>query len=324
MIWIITCPWYRSGVPESLHQLDHTLRTLGERSFLLYDEPRWVTETMPEYAEYEPQSLDRCERGLGEDVTVIMPECYDPSRSIYYENLLRTRMKFTGKIRFGMHWLSRDNPQWDKLGANFDRIAFHLCQSNTVRNWLSKHHPDFVLFDVKDYINRAFLSHRSEGVERENIILFNPLKGMQFTSRLFSSIASDQSFPQFEVRRIENMSPRQINELMRRAKIYVDFGHHPGRDRIPREAVACGCTLIVGKRGTAVDDVDVPIHDRRKIDVECADWIGLASNVIRDDLMRDCRTPLTEFKEYRQTILSEQDQLKEQVQTLIRAIRTPQ
>lgn len=27
---------------------------------------------------------------------------------------------------------------------------------------------------------------------------------------------------------------------MRKAKVYIDFGFHPGKDRIPREAVMCG------------------------------------------------------------------------------------
>jgi len=33
-------------------------------------------------------------------------------------------------------------------------------------------------------------------------------------------------------------------------QVYIDFGHHPGQDRLPREAVQCGCVVITGKRGS--------------------------------------------------------------------------
>ena len=33
-------------------------------------------------------------------------------------------------------------------------------------------------------------------------------------------------------------------------QVYIDFGHHPGQDRLPREAVQCGCVVITGTRGS--------------------------------------------------------------------------
>ncbi len=38
---------------------------------------------------------------------------------------------------------------------------------------------------------------------------------------------------------------------MRKAKLYIDFGYHPGKERMPREACLLDCCLIIGKDGSA-------------------------------------------------------------------------
>ncbi len=54
--------------------------------------------------------------------------------------------------------------------------------------------------------------------------------------------------------------------LLQTGKIYVDFGEHPGKDRIPREAAANGCCVITNKKGAARYFEDVPIDDRYKFE----------------------------------------------------------
>ena len=48
------------------------------------------------------------------------------------------------------------------------------------------------------------------------------------------------------------------------SKVYIDFGNHPGKDRIPREAAISGCCIITGKRGSAKYKDDVYIEDEFK------------------------------------------------------------
>ena len=50
--------------------------------------------------------------------------------------------------------------------------------------------------------------------------------------------------------------------LLARAKVYIDFGNHPGKDRIPREARMQGCIVITGKNGSAKYFEDVPIEEK--------------------------------------------------------------
>ena len=79
---------------------------------------------------------------------------------------------------------------------------------------------------------------------KRNNILYNPAKGlsdlMLFKQKL-QQITTDYTFIP-----IQNMSHTQIRNIMLQSKIYIDFGNHPGKDRIPREAAMCGCCIITG------------------------------------------------------------------------------
>ncbi len=50
--------------------------------------------------------------------------------------------------------------------------------------------------------------------------------------------------------------------LLNKTKVYIDFGNHPGMDRIPREARMQGCVVITGKIEAANYFEDVPIEEQ--------------------------------------------------------------
>lgn len=58
---------------------------------------------------------------------------------------------------------------------------------------------------------------------------------------------------------IQKMQPKEIAALMSVSKVYIDFGNHSGKDRLPREAAVNGCCIITGKKGAAKNAVDIPI-----------------------------------------------------------------
>lgn len=49
-------------------------------------------------------------------------------------------------------------------------------------------------------------------------------------------------------------------------KKMLDFGNHPGKDRLPREAAISGCCIITGKCGSAGNNIDVNIPDQFKFE----------------------------------------------------------
>ena len=99
------------------------------------------------------------------------------------------------------------------------------------------------------------------------------------------------------------MSRTQMIETLQRAKVYIDFGNHPGKDRIPREAAILGCCVITGKRGSAAFYEDVPISDEYKFDDKDENIYRIIHRV------RDCLENYAErdkdFEHYRRVIRDE-------------------
>ena len=55
-------------------------------------------------------------------------------------------------------------------------------------------------------------------------------------------------------------------DLFRHSKLFIDFGVFSGRERMPREAVSCGCCIVTSNKGTARDYKDNSIPDKYKIE----------------------------------------------------------
>ncbi len=147
----------------------------------------------------------------------------------------------------------RFSSTWIRL-RDASLFDLHLYQSEYARRFLLKNGIRRVQ-RLSDYINEEFLSDDTRVAERANRVLYNPRKGCRYTQRLISLL------PGIEWLALEQMTPSEMRSAMRSSKVYADFGHHPGKDRIPREAAANGCVVIVGKRGSAQYDEDLPIGE---------------------------------------------------------------
>ena len=62
------------------------------------------------------------------------------------------------------------------------------------------------------------------------------------------------------------MSRAEVREALCKVKVYADFGSHPGRDRMPREAALCGACVLTNRRGSANFAEDVPLPTLYKLD----------------------------------------------------------
>ena len=139
----------------------------------------------------------------------------------------------------------------------------HLAQSEYARQFLLVNGiPEYKIYMVEDYLNQAFLSRAAKVdlSKKENLVAYNPKKGFEVTKQ-FIDFA-----PDIDWRPIENMTPDQVQALLAKSKVYIDFGYHPGKDRIPREAAISGCVVITGRRGAAGNDIDINIPDEFKFD----------------------------------------------------------
>ena len=82
-------------------------------------------------------------------------------------------------------------------------------------------------------------------VKTANVVCFNYAKSRHFILKLAYWL------PQVEFVPINNMNKQEIMETLTRSDLYLDLGHFPGKDRLPREAILLGCPVLLAKRGSA-------------------------------------------------------------------------
>jgi hypothetical protein len=98
-------------------------------------------------------------------------------------------------------------------------------------------------------------------------------------------------------------SSEMLNKLLE-GKVYIDFGNHPGKDRIPREAAMCKCCIITNKKGSAFYQEDVTIPIEYKFE-EINDNIPNIIIQIKDCLA-NYSSKINDFKDYRTKITNEE------------------
>lgn len=258
----VLCPAMTvTGGPEALHQLVDAGQQLGYDIAMVYEPEGHPDPTPAPFQLYRPRVAHRV--ADTPDSVVIAPET-----SVLTLNELRYALRV-------VNWLSVDHfrnaaeqarpvanassphdfvfePAWD---------CVHLVQSEYARRYLVE--KGQATLTVTDYI-RSELQERAlqvRGSVKEDIVAFNPKKGLEFTRAL---MAASPPFLQWVP--IINMTPLEVASLLGRAKVYVDFGSHPGRDRIPREAALCGCLVVSGTQGSAGNDIDLPLPTGFKFD----------------------------------------------------------
>lgn len=265
-----------TGGPECLHQLVHTARRLGFDAHMVYDPPS--RDIPADYAQYDIAVAD--EVIDAPDHVVVMPEIYPAAINRY---------PAARKIYWWLSWSNGEKhyakiQQADVLHACQSRFAFDMhLRRGTSRDRLA------MLSDI----TRVAIHPSGTSGQREDLVVYNPCKGMEFTTALMAT------HPDLRFEAIRGMSPLLVEDLLRRAKVYIDFGHHPGKDRIPREAAAAGCCVVTSNdRGASSYFEDIPIPRRYKIPTRDFDPVAVG-NLLRDCMTRyeTCRSDFTYYRE---------------------------
>ena len=260
---IIFCPrGNATGGTELLHQLGYKLNLLGFDAYMYYyGDDNGLPATHPHFAKYKVPVVDRVLDS--QDNYFVYPEMMASSLAD-----IKSQLPSSTHI---IWWLSVDNagmtPELiDTISKDTDLI--HFVQSyyalGYVRDTLAV--SEERLFYLSDYLNDEFLNIKDD-VKRENVVLFNPRKGFDRTAALIKN--SDYGI---KWQALSGLSPDDVPGVLKKAKVYVDFGNHPGKDRFPREAVACGCRIITGRRGAAANDRDIIIPEQLKVTDDTDDY----------------------------------------------------
>lgn len=310
----IVCPAHiKTGGTELLHQFSKSLSVSGIENYMIYLNPDGVNCPTPEaFKVYNVKYVSRYVDA--HDSVLVIPE---------------SRMRFVNEMKceigtLMIWWLAVDNYllSYKNMIKNGDPDVFHLkSRKNTVhfvQSWYAKEFlkEQFGIEDsyfLMDYINDGIMKiaslYQNLKYERKNICLYNPVKGYETLKPVIEVCRKDIVWMPLVGYKAEEMAA-----LMCLSKVYVDFGCHPGKDRIPREAAICGCCVLTNRQGSAAYQEDVGIPECYKI-ADTGNIEGILKKLYL--LIDDYEEKKADFSSYRETIKGEKAQFMEDLHTAI-------
>ncbi|KTQ97789.1 hypothetical protein NS226_03890 [Aureimonas ureilytica] len=291
----------QTGGPELLHQLVHEIRRQGGDAYIHYV-PDPEAPVPERYRIYDTPPMKKLT--LGKNDCLVAPETM-----VRQIPLLSKAERFIWWLSFDFFLSQRSGPQ--RLAANTYKRSLvkaqslsgtkHLFQSHYARARLERWGVTGGI--LSDYLSVA--PAKADAPPREDIILYNPKKGLPITERL------QRAHPGLTFKPIINMTKAEVEDAFARAKIYIDFGEHPGKDRLPREAASLGTVVIAGQRGSAAFAEDMPLEDRYKLAIDPS--LEAKFGALVAQVFGDFETHLKAQQPYRDFIAGERDMFSEQV-----------
>lgn len=315
----ILCPaLIATGGPELLHQLAFKLKRLGQEVYMAYlNEKNKITTENPPHDSYKKYDVDFTDLiDDHPDHLIIAPEIY-PSLLFKY--------KYINKA---LWWQSIDNYFFNLRGFrglinrqirkrffNFSYVFFntdlkeinlHFTQSYYAKDFLNG--KGILGYMLSDYISEDITSCKTDENNKENIVTYNPKKGIKFTKKIIQASKNIRFVP------LVNLSRPELIETLKASKVYIDFGNHPGKDRIPREAALLKNCIITGKRGSSKYFEDVPISDEYKFNESDGEIKNIVATI--QDCICNHETRFLDFNEYCKTIKNEENIFDKEIKNI--------
>jgi hypothetical protein len=273
----------RSGGPEALHQLCEALTAHGVDAWLV--PLRWPAgrDDVSEYERYGCRIAS--EVPDDPDVAVVLPDVaasyvatFQQARAVLWwlsidfsETFGPGMARQSGEGSWGGRFVHayRVLAPWHaerrtgSLRALLGR-ASHCAQSEYARRFLQEHEGLSASL-LSDYVHLDEQFHYREdpgGPARTPLsVAYNPAKGGRYLAQL------RERAPDLVWRPVSGLDREGVGRVLSTSELYVDLGHHPGKDRIPREAALAGCVVVVGGRGSAALAEDVPVDSALRVPV---------------------------------------------------------
>ena len=254
------CPHVVTGGPEAIHQASDTILGLGGEVVVAYygSQVGLSIDDGVVHCVYNGRPTPPAYRDYRALIAARIP-LTEQSLVIYPESVLDWALQ-PRPFQRAIWWLSVDNAIVKAPQLAYDNHRrkilerddlLHFYQSDYARDYLVKGGARRCL-PLADYINRDFASGGID-LPREKSISYFPRKGGAMASAFFERHGDLLPRP------IENMPREAVRDTLRGSSLYIDFGHHPGKDRIPREAALSGNVIFLHERGAANFYVDHPL-----------------------------------------------------------------
>lgn len=287
-IYMLTPAAYVTGGVEASYQFMDAINKQGGEAYIIFASHH--PDPVPsEYKKYEvkyPEGIENSNKNL-----FVVPEIWtsvleDPALS---------------NIDKCIWWLSVDNNRQD---VDFSKDYLHLYQSYYAKSFLENRGAKRIQ-PVFDYLSDQYFEE-TEIPKKENTICYS-VKGQRIAKKL-ELILTDYKFIM-----LQNMDRSEVIDTLKKSKVFIDFGHHPGKDRIPRESAMLRNCVITNRKGSANFDLDVPILERYKIDNED---LELMVEIIKD-CIENYETRIKDFESYINEIKNQKTEFFEQVKKVI-------
>lgn len=327
-----------TGGAELLHQLVHNLNQNGNEAFVVYfnskkdfyDNENF--EIPSDYLKYKIRVAKVIEDEL-DNIVVVYEGIFDKAFTIKKSKILLWWLSVDNFFYCSTNFLSYfDFIRWKpSFVANVllrqvyyffkrkDKYHFWKKTINDLKNldtlncYQSEYAQNFLInkgflktFPLSDYLNPEIVEnyYSANDVPKKDIVLYNPKKGFKYTKKLMKLAPDINWVP------LQGMTRNELIQCLKSSKVYIDFGYHPGKDRLPREAAICGCCIITNKEGSARFYEDVCIPNRYKFDKNES-----PKNVVKAirTALRDYENQIQDYSLYRERIKDEERLFKEQV-----------
>lgn len=337
----VACPYTStSGGAETLHQLVDQLNNIGYEAYIYYFDKSKVSEINDKFKKYNINYTTKVEDKL-DDILIISESFtellykYRKIRKVIW--WLSVDFYFSSFIDKQFEMMMKDRNLPKKFSSVFKVLyySYTICITKKFRKFkFQKDKNEYIhLYNceyAKQFLKKKGISNdnmfylcgpiRKEFFEstdisqKENIVVYNPAKGLEYAKKIRNKMKDKDEKIKFIP--IINMKPCEIINLLRRAKVYIDFGFFPGPERIPREAVSCKCNLITSNIGSAKNKIDVPIPKEFKFDIDDKN-INDICNLI-NDMVYDFDYYTSLFDIYREKVKKQNDIFKKNISLIFR------
>lgn len=316
----IIAPYNKStGGIELSHQLIDYLRNNSQDAYVLYIDKGKFVDTQEVTDSYKKYNIAVCSTiDDNRENLLVLPEIffdliYDYHEiqiacwwmsvdNRYYSASLWGGIGFQkgiyNKFHFFVRSFFRDFKNSDALLKKNDYRTIHFYQSRYAQHRLYSQGFTRVL-PLSDYINTELTGDCNKD-KKEDILIYNPAKGLKFTKLILKRLPA-----KYKAIALKGFNRSELKDIMSKAKLYIDFGSFPGKDRLPREAILNGCCIITGKNGASFFYEDVAIDPKYKFDAKRSNLSKIVDRI--DEVMSDYKSHIDDFDFYKKRILKEKE-----------------
>ncbi|MBI2352793.1 hypothetical protein HYV11_00940 [Candidatus Dependentiae bacterium] len=257
-----------TGGAEALVQLFHELHQAGFTTHML-----WISKFSEVKIKYDKGIAYLCPNSTNNG-----PEVYqikyqtkslandiplDQSTLVVLPEIWGNYIPLFKNAKIGFYWLSIEYFKSHPESSYYRSLIFEKksdpwnCIHFSDAPWISK---TIAEWGIQSYllevpISSHYLSTPQQRTKIENSIAYNPAKGFELAINFIKKHQDYYYIP------LKNLDEQGVINALDSAKVYIDFGSFPGKDRIPREALTRNCVIFIHNAGCATDFDSFPIDN---------------------------------------------------------------